>query len=58
MNLFKLLPIVLSALLLGAHFYRAALSPLVVYALLFPGQLLFRRVWAVRLVQVVLVLGA
>ena len=58
MNLFKLLPIVLSALLLGAHFFRAGLSPLVVFALLFPGLLLFRRVWAVRLVQIILVLGA
>jgi hypothetical protein len=58
MNFLKLLPIIFSALLLGAHFYRAGLSPLVVFALLFPGLLFLRRVWVVRLVQIILVLGA
>lgn len=58
MNILRLLPIVLSALLLGAHFLRAGLIPLVVLALLFPALLLFRRAWATRLVQIILVLGA
>ena len=58
MNLFKLLPIIFSAMLLGAHFYRAGMIPLVVLSLLFPVLLFLRRVWAARLVQVILVLGA
>lgn len=58
MKLLKLLPIFVSALLLGAHFYRAGMNPLVIFFLMFPTLLFFRRVWAVRLVQVILVLGA
>lgn len=58
MNILKLLPIIMSAVLLGAHFYRAGLIPLVVLSLLYPVLLFFRRVWAVRLVQIILVLGA
>ncbi len=49
---------IFSALLLGAHFYRAGLIPLVVLSLLFPLLLFFRRTWAVRVVQFILVLGA
>ncbi len=58
MNVLRLLPVVLSALLLGAHFLRAELIPVVVLALLFPALLFFRRAWATRLVQIFLVLGA
>lgn len=55
---FKLLPLIFIAMLLGAHFYLAGLGSLVVFALLFPGLLFIRRVWVVRLVQIILVLGA
>lgn len=58
MNALRLLPVVLSALLLGAHFFRAGLFPVVILALLFPALLFFRRAWAARLVQILLVLGA
>ncbi len=58
MNVLKLLPVILSCLLLAAHFMRAGLFPLVVLSLAFPALLLFRRPWAARLVQIILVLGA
>jgi len=58
MNAFKLVPVILSFLLLGAHFMRAQFYPLVVVSLVFPGVLLVKRWWAARLVQIVLVLGA
>jgi hypothetical protein len=58
MNALRLLPVFLSALLLGAHFLRYGQIPLVILALLFPSLLLFRRAWAARIVQIILVLGA
>ena len=58
MNVLRLFPVVLSALLLGAHFLRAGLIPVVIPALLFPALLFFRRAWTTRLVQIILVLGA
>ena len=58
MNALRLLPVVLSALLLGAHFLRAGLIPIVVLVLLCPALLFFRRAWAARLVQIILVLGS
>jgi len=58
MNILRLLPVFLSALLLGAHFLRTELILPVVLALLFPALLFFRRAWAARLVQFILVLGA
>jgi hypothetical protein len=58
MNIVRLLPIFLSAVLLTAHFLKAGLYPFVAAALAFPFVLLVRRRWAARLVQVVLVLGA
>jgi hypothetical protein len=47
----------LSALLLGAHFLRHGMMPMVIAVLLVPLVLFFRRPWAARLVQVYLVLG-
>lgn len=58
MNALKLLPVILSGLLLGAHFLRAGLFPLVVLSLAFPALLLLKRHWAARIVQIILVLGA
>ena len=58
MNIVKLLFTIISAVLLGAHFYRAELIPLVVLSLLFPVLLFYRRTWAVRVVQFILVGGA
>jgi hypothetical protein len=58
MNIVRLLPVILSGILLGAHFFRAMMYPLAVASLLFPFVLLVPRRWAARLVQIVLVLGA
>ena len=58
MDIVRLLPVFLSALLLAAHFFRAGMYPLVAASLAFPFALLFPRRRAARLVQVALVLGA
>ncbi len=58
MNIVRLLPVFLSALLLAAHFLRARMYPLLVVSLAFPFVLLCPRRWAARVVQVALVLGA
>ena len=57
MNLLRLLPVVLSIFLLGAHFLRHGLMPVVVLILLSPALLFFKRAWAARLIQSILVLG-
>ncbi len=51
-------PIVLSLLVLGAHFLRDQSYVGVAVSLLLVGLLLVRRAWVARLVQVALVLGA
>lgn len=58
MNLFRLLPVVLSFLLLSAHFYRAGRWPLIALCLAAPLFLLLRKSWVPRLFQALLVLGA
>ena len=58
MNVIRLLPVILSFLLLAAHFLRSGLIPFVALALLLTALLLVRRVWVARLVQMALVLGA
>lgn len=57
MVVLRLIPVLLSMLLLAAHFSRAGSPLLGLIALLFPLILLVRRPWAARTVQVVLVLG-
>ncbi|MBW1819739.1 MAG: hypothetical protein JRJ60_21575 [Deltaproteobacteria bacterium] len=57
MTFFRLFPVILSALLLGAHFFRAGLTYLAVAIVLFPVVLLMKRAWVARLTQLVLVLG-
>ena len=58
MNLLRLLPVVLSFLLLSAHFYRAGQWPLVALCLAAPLLLPLRRSWVPRLFQPLLALGA
>ncbi len=58
MTALQLLPVVVSLLLLGAHFLRSGNLVLVALALVLVGLLGVRRRWAARLVQVALVLGA
>ena len=45
-------------LLLAAHFYRAGLVPLTVICVMLVGLLFVHTVWAVRVLQAVLALGA
>lgn len=45
-------------LLMAAHFMRAGAYPLVVLGLAFPWLLLAGKLWAFRLVQVILILAA
>lgn len=54
----RLAPVILSALLLAAHFSRHNAPILIVLSLLLPLMLLVRRPWAARFLQVVLILGA
>lgn len=58
MNLLGLLPVILSMLVLGAHFYRAGLLLLAGGALLALGLLCIRRPLAARLMQGLLAAGA
>ncbi len=51
------LPVIVSGLLLAAHFLRAGNYPMVLFSLAFPLLLLIKRPWAVRLVQIILFLG-
>ena len=51
-------PVVLSLVILGAHFMRYGNSIGVVGALLLIALLIVRRPWVARLMQVVLILGA
>jgi hypothetical protein len=57
MNFIKLLPVILSLLLLGAHFFRAGIIVLVLLVIVILFMLLIRRSWVVRLVQVALIIG-
>lgn len=56
-DIFKLLPVVVSALLLGAHFLRSEQTILVGLSLMLPFSLLIKQAWSARLVQFFLVLG-
>ncbi len=57
MNFIRLSPVFISVLLLAAHFYRAGLIVLVFLILASPFILLARKPWAVRIIQIELVLG-
>ena len=58
MNFLRLLPIILSMLLLGAHFFLAGLPVLTGLSVAVLFLLILRRSWVPRLFQVLLVLGA
>lgn len=58
MNLLRLLPVIFSCLLLGAHFYRAELPILTALCAFAPLALFIRKPWLPRVFQVLLVLGA
>jgi hypothetical protein len=58
MNCIRLLPVIISLLLLGAHYYRAGYIPLVAIMGAAVLILLIRQPWAARIVQALLVIGA
>lgn len=58
MNMFRLMPVILCMLMLGAHFYRAGHLLLAGGAVLALGLLFSRRPLAARLMQGLLVAGA
>ena len=57
MSILQLTPIILSALILGAHYLRSGPFILVIISFLFPAILFIKRAWAARLVQIILLLG-
>jgi hypothetical protein len=56
--LLQLVPVVLSLLVLGAHFLRAGNVSAVAVVLVLLGLLIVRRPWAARVAQIGLALGA
>jgi hypothetical protein len=58
MNLFRLLPVIISFLLLGAHFYRAGAGIAAGLCAALPLLLFLRKPWVPRTFQVFLALGA
>ena len=58
MNLLRLIPVILSFLLLAAHFYRSGLVVLAVICVALLFLLFFRKTWIPRLFQFLLILGA
>jgi len=58
MNFLRLLPVILSLLLLAAHFYRAGIELLAGICLVLPALLFFRERWVPWVIQVALFFGA
>jgi hypothetical protein len=58
LNFVRLLPVVLSAFLLAAHFFRAGQETGVLIALALPLLLMLKRQWVPVVVSVALLLGA
>lgn len=58
MKVIRLIPLLLSCLLLGAHFLRAGLTPMVILSLNLPFLLFIKQQWATRLLQLCMILGA
>jgi hypothetical protein len=58
MNSVRLIPVISSFLLLGAHFLRTGNGAFVVVCALVPFLLFLRRPWVPRALQVLLILGA
>ena len=54
----RLLPVILSILVLGAHYLRSGPIFLVLLLLLLPFLLFVKKVWVARLMQLVLILGS
>lgn len=57
MIVLRLLPLILSFVLLAAHFSRADLLPLVVLSLAIPFLFFIKKRWVIRSIQVILNFG-
>ena len=57
MNIVRLLPVLICTLLLGAHFYRAGYTGLVIVVAVSPLVLFMRQPFAARIMQVILIAG-
>jgi hypothetical protein len=55
--IFRILPVIISCLLLGAHFLRAGNIPLTVGCVLMPLLLLINAWWSVMIVQLLTYIG-
>ena len=58
MNFLRLIPVILSLLLLGAHFFRAGEMMFVYIAVILVFLLVIRKAWVPWLIQFALLLGA
>ena len=58
MNLLRLIPVILSFLLLAAHFYRSGQVVLAAICVVLLFLLFFRKPWIPRMFQFLLILGA
>jgi hypothetical protein len=58
MNILKLLPVILSFLLLAAHFYRSEMFILSIFSLLIPFTLFIKSKWIPGIIQIILILGS
>ena len=58
MSFLRLLPVILSLLLLGAHFSRQNLEPLILLPVVLLGLLFVRQPWVANLTRVVLALAS
>jgi len=54
----KLSPVILSFLLLAAHFFRSGIIILSILCLIIPFTLFIKNIWIPRIFQVLLILGA
>ena len=58
MIVLRTLPVILSFLILAAHFSRVNLFPLSIVSLLIPFLLFVKKIWVVRTIQLLLIAGA
>ncbi len=58
MILLRLIPVILSFLILGAHFSRDSQTILMIVSLAFPFLLFIKKPWIPKLFQITLLLGA
>jgi NAD-dependent dihydropyrimidine dehydrogenase PreA subunit len=58
LNVIRLLPVILSSILMAAHFSRANQNGLAIVCLLLPFLLLIKRRWVAKVFQVLLLIGA